>query len=78
MNPAQLIVVFDATIMLVSAVWPFVKLDNRNLVTRRKICGQYFPHIARIKSLFEKQLLSGEMKPSMQSAALFNEAAWYV
>jgi hypothetical protein len=76
MGPTDLQAVFNPVIVLLSAVWSFVRLDNRNLVTRRRICETYYPQIARLKCLFEKTLLSGELKPCIETAALFNEAAW--
>lgn len=45
MTVAELLSVFNAVVILLSAVWPFAQLDNRNLVERRKICQTHFPHI---------------------------------
>lgn len=76
MSLEEILSVFNSTVVLLSAVWPFVKLDNRNLVTRCKIGKKYYPHMARLKQLIEKPIEAGEIKPSLQTAALFNKAAW--
>lgn len=70
--------VYESTIVLVSNSWPFVQFDGRNAMGRLERCELLFPHVEKIRSLFEGPIKSGKLKPSTASAALFNEVAWQV
>ena len=54
----------------------FHQLDQRNVVDRLTKCETLFPHIKRVRVLFEDANRSEEFKPSNRCAALFNEVAW--
>ncbi|KAK0622079.1 hypothetical protein B0T17DRAFT_509362 [Bombardia bombarda] len=68
--------VFEATITLLSNSWPFISFDDRNHVGRFRKCEQLFPHIEQLRAVFGESITSGEFKPTVTSAALFNEVAW--
>lgn len=70
--------VFEAVVVLISKLWPFVTWDQRNVITRWNQCEMLFPHVARLRSLFEEKIRAQEFSPSHRAAALFNEVAWYV
>ena len=72
----ETLAVYESTIILLSHSWPFIEFDKRNETTRLQQCEQLFPHVEKIRSLFERSLRSGKFKPSTASAALFNEVAW--
>jgi hypothetical protein len=69
-------IVFDDTINLLSAVWPFASLNKATETARWKECEQIFPHLARLKQLFEDQIRGGDTKAGVAFAAVFNEAGW--
>jgi hypothetical protein len=69
-------VVFGSVIALLSNCWPSINFDQRNMVDRLIKCESLFPHVERIRVLFEDAIKSKEFKPSNRCAALFNEVAW--
>lgn len=71
-------VVFGSVIALLFNCWPPIKFDERNMVNRLIKCESLFPHVERIRVLFEDAISSRVFKPSNECAALFNEAAWWV
>lgn len=78
MSTEQTYNTFESTISLLSGAWPFVEFDERNQVYRLQRCARFFPHVEKIRSIFETRIRSGRFKVSSSSAALFNEVAWYV
>ncbi|KAI9653617.1 MAG: hypothetical protein M1821_006964 [Bathelium mastoideum] len=70
--------VFNAAVTLMTAVWPFSRLTNRNNTDRYLICDKYFPHISQWKHLFTNMIDSGDLGLTIASAALFNEASWFM
>lgn len=76
MTSDQALLVFEATIALISRLWPFVKFHQRNETERLNMCRKLFPHTEKMKSLFQESIQAGELQPSTPSAALFNEVAW--
>lgn len=46
----ETIMVFGATITLLSNAWPFVDFDERNEMARLKNCEQLFPHVEKMRT----------------------------
>jgi hypothetical protein len=48
----ELLHTLNSAAVLVSAVWPFLKFQSRNLTSRRKVCEKYFAHRLRVGKPF--------------------------
>ncbi|KAL1623881.1 hypothetical protein SLS54_004348 [Diplodia seriata] len=76
MEPEEMQDVLEAATVLVSGVWPFVRFEDRNLTSRRKVCERYFPHISYWNTTLGDSIRSRDIKPSIRTVALFNEGSW--
>lgn len=72
----ELYLVFETVTLLLSNCWPSIKFDERNMVSRLIKCESLFPHVERIRVLFEDSIRSRVFKPTYRCAGLFNEVAW--
>ncbi len=52
--------VVEGTVVLLSALWPFILFSKRNAVDRWQKCDVLFPHVARLRSLFETRIRQEE------------------
>lgn len=70
---------FDATISLVSKVWPFQSLERRFNTSRYGDCSKYFSHVFALRHGHEQLMKSAshQVRPNISAAALFNDAGWY-
>ena len=67
--------VYNAAVVLVSAVWPFVDDSNLNNVDRLRRVQRYFPQVSMLRSILEDKTAE-TLKPMFEVSALFNEASW--
>ena len=70
---------FDTTIVLISAVWPFVTIDWRHNTSRWEKFEALFPHVLRLKNLYQCFILPKRIfKADLRFAKLLNEVGWLV
>ena len=67
---------FESVITLLSFAWPFAKFDDRNLTSRMARCETLFPHVEKLRSLFEDRIRSADFSASPAAASFFNEVSW--
>jgi hypothetical protein len=70
---------FDTTIVLISAVWPFVTIGWRHNTSRWEKCEALFPHVLRLKHLYRSFILPKRIfKAELKFAKLLNDVGWLV
>ena len=82
-SESQSIAVFNATIGLLTAVWPYVTQPQfgyhaYNRIARWDQCEKVLPHIKRMREMY--QMLSESVRPccaTLDFLDLLSEAAWY-
>jgi len=67
---------FDSVVTLLIGAWPFVNWGEHNLTKIMKQRKPLFPHVEKVKSLFESQIWKGSFKHNPTCAELFNEVSW--
>lgn len=67
--------VYDAAVVLVTAVWPFLEDTNLNKADRLRKVSQYALQVTSFKLIATEKLIN-VLKPHDRVAALFNEVSW--
>ena len=77
MDPKYLEMVFNATIMLVSAAWPWAKLNQRHSTVRWSTCEALIPSVLRLHELYSSFVLPNNLfKAELYFACILTDAAW--
>ena len=76
LSSSETAAVYRATIVLISNNWPSIQFDKRNEIGRLQQCEQLFPHVEKIRSIFECGIRTGAFQPDTACAKIFNEVAW--
>ncbi|KAK7422145.1 hypothetical protein QQZ08_009613 [Neonectria magnoliae] len=75
----ELAEVLEAAVTLVLAIWPVTKtILMRNRAWRYPIFDAYLPHISKWGLIYADKIKSGQIKPGIDTAILFNDAAWSI
>ena len=82
-EPGQLEATFDSALRLVSAVWPFVTVAHQPgyatyaNIDRWKECERIYPHVMRLKHVFENyKLVETALTSFREFSLLLSELAW--
>ena len=75
LDPSEWRSVFNGTIKLISAVWPFTEFRDRDKPARWPIYNTYMPHTARVRKIAQRNLHSAFDYTNVDAALLFDDAA---
>ena len=79
MSPEYLDAVFNTTVRLVSAAWPYAILAQRHSIGRRPICEALVPSILRLQELYNSFVLPDKLcSAELVFAKLLTGAACHV
>lgn len=67
---------YNAAVVLLSAVWPFLDNSNLNEIDRMRMVREYLPHIASLQGVIKDKTVR-DLRPDVRAVALFNEASWF-
>ncbi|KAL8327943.1 hypothetical protein RB597_003991 [Gaeumannomyces tritici] len=81
MTTAQFNETFDASLHLVSSMWPYEKFGWRHGVARWARCEELFPHVVTLRRLADQTHIldghGGDVKKRLKLPKLLIDAGWY-